>query len=264
MILVRVAALIILLLAASPLSIFAKSSSVSIELAAKTLHSSQCFFIPPEGWEIADPRSLSSKVKIAFLKKSMNGFCPSINLAVEDTDATLNEYLKAVKAIHEQDRTNQWRALGKVRTGAGLAQLTEVDSTTEWGPVRILQLILVKEGHAYVLTAAALKEEISNYYKDFQSSFRSFTLSNDLFSNVPQTERRQLLKQQQFDLFAASENFYRSQKKNPMQDQDFKEQHWLPFQTTILDEFGDMGAFWQILVLRNAHEKLISYPQDPK
>jgi hypothetical protein len=240
---------------------FAKTSS--IPQAAESLSSSQCFFIPPKNWEIADPRSLSPKVKIAFLKKGGNGFCPSINLAIEETDASLNEYLKAVKAIHEQDRRNHWRALGKVRTSAGLGQLTEIDSTTEWGPVRILQLIIVKEGQAYVLTAAALKEEIPTYYKEFQSAFRSFTLSNDLFSNIPQTDRRQMLKQQQTHLLTACEDYFRSQKKNPMEDPRFKEEHWAAFQKSVLDNFGDMGVFWQLLVLRDAHEKLISN-QDPK
>ncbi len=251
------------ILAMASLPTFAKTSASPLLQAVEAVHSSQCYFIPPEKWEVSDPRSLSPKVKIAFLKKGGNGFCPSINLAIEETNASSSEYLKAVKAIHEQDRNTQWRALGKVRTGAGHAQLTEIDSTSEWGPVRILQLILVKEGHAYVMTAAALKEDISKYYKDFQAAFRSFTLTSDLFSNIPQTDRRQTLRQLQSDMLAASEKFFQTQKKSPMADGKFKEEHWLPFQKSVLDDFGDMGTFWQILVLRNANEKLISY-QDAK
>ncbi len=94
---------------------------------------------------------------------------------MEETSASLSEYLKAVKAIHEQGK-HQWRALGKVRTNAGLAQLTEMDSGSEWGPIRILQLILIKDGSAYVLTAAALREEFAEYYQQIQSAFRSLTL----------------------------------------------------------------------------------------
>ncbi|MGC1878774.1 MAG: hypothetical protein WA347_01490 [Rhabdochlamydiaceae bacterium] len=240
-------------------STFAKSHPASVIQAVETISPSQCFFTPPEAWEVTDPRSLSPKVKIAFLKNNNKGFCPSINLAIEETDVSLNDYLKAVKAIHEQDRNNQWRALGKVRTAAGMAQLTEIDSTTEWGAVRILQLIFIKEGRAYVITAAALKEEISNYYKDFQSAFRSFTISNDLLSNIPQLQRRETLKEKQADLFATSEKyFHSSDKQNPFDDPTFQQKHWLPFQKTVIDNFGDMGAFWQILILRNAHEKLLS------
>jgi hypothetical protein len=237
---------------------FSKNHTTSIVQAVESSHLTQCFFIPPENWDIADPRTLSPKVKMAFVKNSGKGFCPSINLAIEETDVSLADYLKAVKAIHEQDRNNHWRSLGKVRTAAGLAQLTEIDSITEWGSVRILQLILIKDKHAYVLTAAALKEEISNYYKDIQSAFRSFTLSNDLLGNIPQLERREMLKQKQTELFAVAEKYSHSpaSKKNLFEDLSFQEKQWAPFQKIVLNNFGDMGAFWQILFLRNAREKL--------
>jgi hypothetical protein len=64
----------------------------------------QCYFLPPDGWDIAAPETLSPKVKIAFFKKNNKGFSPTINLAVEDTSVSSSEYLKAVKTIHEQDR----------------------------------------------------------------------------------------------------------------------------------------------------------------
>jgi hypothetical protein len=238
---------------------YTKNHSSSIVQTAETTSASQCFFIPPENWEIADPKSLSPKVKISFLKNSGKGFCPSINLAIEDTDVSLNDYLKAVKIIHEQDRNNHWRSLGKVRTAAGIAQLTEIDATTEWGPVRILQLILVKDRRAYVLTAAALKEEISHYYKEIQSAFRSLTLSNDLFENIPQLERREILKQKQTELLTAAKVYIQASAPGEkiFKDQDFQEKHWIPFEKTVLNNFKDMGAFWQILILRNVYENLI-------
>lgn len=223
---------------------FAKNSIAS---AVETTSASQCYFVPPTDWEISDPRTLSPKVKISFLKNSGKGFCPSINLAIEETDVSLSEYLKAVKAIHEQDRKNQWRSLGKVRTVAGMAQLTEIDTTSEWGPVRILQLILIKDKHAYVLTAAALKEELSNHYKEVQSAFRSLTISHDLLENIPQQERRDMLKDKQRALYNAA---------TPAEDTVFKEKYWAPFEKMVVDNFSDMGAYWQILVLRNAHEQL--------
>jgi hypothetical protein len=239
---------------------FAKGHSTSVEKAAETAAPSLCFFTPPQGWEIADPKSLSSRVKIAFLKNTGKGFCPSLNLAVEETSVSLSDYLKAVRAIHEQDRNNQWRALGKVRTEAGLAQLTEIDSTTEWGPIRILQLILLKEGHAYVLTAAALRDEFSKFYKEFQSAFRSVTLSTDLFSNIPQLERRETLKQREQKLMKAAEEALAASAEpgNLLEDSLFQKKHWLPFQQTILNNFSDMGAFWQVLLLRNTQERLLS------
>jgi hypothetical protein len=243
---------------ASPLA-HAKQHT-SLEKAVEYSQPSLCYFTPPSGWDIADPSSLSPRVKIAFLKSTSNGFCPSINLAIEETSVSLNEYLKAVKAIHEQDRSNNWRALGKVKTSAGLAQLTEIDSKTEWGPIRILQLIFLKDGQAYVITASALREDFSNYYKEIQSAFRSLTLSSDLLGNIPQTERREMLKGKQHQLIEAAEKMLASSKesKNLLEDPHFQEKHWAPFQQAVLSSFGDMGAFWQVLILKSAQEKLLS------
>jgi hypothetical protein len=257
---------ILILLTASSLAtiqpLAAKIHSTPVEKAAETAVTSLCFFKPPQGWEIADPKDLSPRVKIAFLTNTGKGFCPSINLTVEKTSVSLPDYLKAVRSIHEQNRNNQWRALGRVRTEAGLAQLTEIDTTTEWGPVRMLQLILLKDGHAYVLTAAALREEFSNYYKEFQAAFRSMTLSSDLLSNIPQLERREKLKRKQEYLLASAKKALTTlaTPENLLEDPLFQKKHWLPFQKSILNNFGDMGAFWQILALRNAQEKLLSLP----
>lgn len=234
-----------------------------INLSDETPENLLCFFIPPEGWEIADPKTLAPQVKIAFLKASKKGLCPSINLAIEETPATLSEYLKAVKTIHEQNRNNQWRTLGKVHTPAGLAQLTEIDSTSEFGPIRILQLILIQEGHAYILTAAALKTEMPDYYKDFQRAFRSLTLTSDLCSSIPQLERRESLKEKQRLLLQEAEqalSLVQAQAEGEalFADSSFQTKHWLPFQTTILENFADMGPFWQILFLKTTQEKLLS------
>lgn len=234
---------------------------LALALFAFQAHSkepSQPFFIPPKGWDVADPKAFSPSVQIAFLKNTGKGFCPSMNLAVEETEASLSEYLKAVKAIHEQDKGTHWRSLGKVRTTAGLGQLTEIDATTPFGPVRLLQLIFMKEGHAYVLTAAALREEFSNFYKAFQDSFRSFVLTSDLFASIPQLDQRENLKLAQAKLYSAAEERMLAQEKitNLMEDPAFREKHWTAYQKTVLSDFEEMGAHWQILVLRNAYEKL--------
>ncbi|MBS0620778.1 MAG: hypothetical protein JSS61_04895 [Verrucomicrobia bacterium] len=208
------------------------------------------YFLPPSQWQIAPPEKLSSRVKMAFMKKTSSGLCPSINLAVERTDATLGEYLKAVKETYERDRNKHWRALGKVKTAAGLAQLTEVDLPSEWGPVRILQQIFLKEGHAYILTAAALREEFAEHYKEIQTSFRSFTLTNDLLSTIPELQRRSLLKEKQEHLLLAALD-------DSFDEENFQKECWLPFQEMILSQFSDMGPFWQTLILKTSRSALI-------
>jgi hypothetical protein len=210
-----------------------------------------CFFLPPQGWEITDPTTLSPRVKIAFVKPKNQGFFPSMNLSVEKTSVSLSEYLKAVKAIHEQDRNNHWRALGKVHTATGLAQLTEIDTTSEWGPVRMLQLILLKEGHAYVLTAAALKKEFSKFYKEIQTAFRSLTLTTNLLSCIPLLEKQEGLKQKQESLFGVAK------------EEHFQEKYWPSFQQEVLTQFAEMGAYWQVLLLKQTQEELATRRLDP-
>lgn len=134
-------------------------------------------FTPPKDWEAVEENMLSGQVKMAFMKKeAKENFCPSLNLVEEPFCGTLNEYLNGVKAIHEQNRNNRWRKLGKVQTTAGEAELTEIDMPTPFGPARLLQLFLLKEKRVYILTAAALKKDISRFYADFQKSFHSFRL----------------------------------------------------------------------------------------
>src|SRR5262249_14657035 len=112
----RKTVLITVLCALATCPAFPKEHVAAVERAPETTSPLECFFLPPKGWEIADPKMLSPRVKISFVKNTGKEFRPSINLAVEPTQASPSEYLKAVRAIHEQDRTNHWRALGKVRT----------------------------------------------------------------------------------------------------------------------------------------------------
>lgn len=217
-----------------------------------------CYFVPPKGWEIAKPDSLGKQVKMAFIKKSTKElFCPSLNLAVEQVDCSLSEYLSDVKAIHEQGRKNQWRKLGKVHTASGDAQLTEIDTTSHLGPVRMLQLILMKEDRAYIVTAAALRRDFCNFYREFQEAFHSLTITQDLFESIPQLDRRTSLKAAQEALFTIAKAMPKNEQDPSLLSQDaFQKVHWKPFEKKILEDFEDMGAFWQTLVLINARQAL--------
>lgn len=204
-----------------------------------------CYFHPPKGWEIA--QSTSPHVKMAFVKKDKKeGFCPSINLAIEEVGTgSLSDYLNAVKAIYEQNRNNRWRKLGKVHTGAGDAQLTEIDTISQLGSVRMLQLIFLKDGRAHILTAAALKNDFCAYYRDFQEAFRSFTITQDLLEPIPQLQRKVDLKNSQESLLQASA------------EEEFEKKHWAAFESKIREEYEDMGLFWQALVLKHYREMCV-------
>jgi hypothetical protein len=101
-----------------------------------------CAFTPPKGWEAVDPSALSGQVKMAYIKKeAKEGFFPSLNLVVENVTGNLNDYLNDVKKIHEQNRNNRWRKLGKIHTAAGEAQLT--------GLIPIARLVLFAYSNSF-------------------------------------------------------------------------------------------------------------------
>jgi hypothetical protein len=213
-----------------------------------------CYFLQPKGWDIVDSSTLPPHVQIAFIHKKSASFSPSFNLATEKVDVSQAEYLKIIKNIHESDRNNRWRHLGKVHTSAGLADLTEIDTDSEWGPIRILQLIFIRNGTAYVLTAAASKKEIASFYKDFHTSFRSLQITEDLIESIPQKDRREQLKQAKQHLLVAWERF---QDQSSFSDHTFQKEHWIPFQNEVINNYEDMGAYWQVSLLRSIQKKIL-------
>jgi hypothetical protein len=204
------------------------------------------YFCPPKGWEIATPESKATHVMLGFIGPNKNGFSPSLNLAVESVgDLSISDYIKAVKAIHERSPQNHFRQLGKIRTRAGESTLTEIDTKTEWGDVRLMQMIFLKDKIAYILTAAALKEEFGSLTRDFQRAFQSFTVTDDLFMPVPGEERQEMLKK-------SFESVKKALVGISPQDKKFQKEYWQPFEKTITTNFSDMGPFWQFLVFQEA------------
>lgn len=199
-------------------------------LVTSLINAETCYFTPPEGWLLTDPKFLASNVKIGFLRKGKKEFCPSLNLAIEKVNVPIEKYLAAVKKIHQEKPGDRWRDLGKIKTRAGVARLTEMDTSSPFGPVRLLQLILLRQGYAYILTAGALKEEFSSFYKEFEQAFHSLTVTSDLLRDIPDPARRESLLKRCDALKAGL----------PLKE----------FQKTVVDEFSDMGAHWQILFLK--------------
>lgn len=190
------------------------------------------FFIPPKDWEIAHPEMLAPSVEICFLSKNSRGLAPSVNLAKERVGVSLERYVEAVRKIHATDPNSRWRDLGVYKTSLGEGRLTELETKTEVGTVRMMQLIVMKEGAAYILTTSALKEEFSKFYKVFDQTLRSLQYSSDLIESYPQKrdELRQLVQT------ATS---------------------WSSFEEKIITDFTEMGPYWQILFLKDMRSKLL-------
>lgn len=133
-------------------------------------------FQPPEGWLQADPKSLPSHVKAMVVGKGVNEYPPSINLAYDEFAGTLKEYLKLVEGVNKRLGA-QAQDLGSIQTLAGEARLLQVDSKSVWGTERQMQVIIVKNGKAFILTASALKSEFSEFYPQFFASLKSLKIN---------------------------------------------------------------------------------------
>ncbi len=209
-----------------------------------------CYFLPPQNWEIAQPKHLSAHVQVGFIGKGSTDFRPSINLAFEQVDdVTMKEYLKAVKELHLAQPNTKWRDLGKFPTQAGEGRLTEISTGSPWGEVKMLQGIVIKEGTAYILTSAVLKPDLQKFQADILKSFRSLSLAPDFFSPIKDDQKRLELKGLFTSLghFIGDEELAAEQKKQ-----------WELLQKKLSEDAAYMGSHWHYLVLKEGYAKIYS------
>jgi hypothetical protein len=214
----------------------------------------QCYFIPPRGWDIADPSKLSPRVRVCFIGKGSNNLLPSVNLATEEVDISLKAYIDIVKRDCESDPNCSWRDLGKYNTPLGEGRLTEREVKTYWGISRQIQLIVIKDQRAYILTAGALKEEFSRHYQDFEAVLKSLTITTDL---AAATEKKEQLSTLIRNLHTDFKAITAASIQEAFDSPNFQNQSWNPFQQNIINNFTELGPYWQILLLRDQQNKLI-------
>lgn len=133
-------------------------------------------FTPPQGWRLVDPKDLPGTIKAMVLGKGQGTVPPTISLGVDPFQGTLKEYLKKVKAINDS-HGDEWKDLGIIQTEAGPASLSQVDIKTQWGVVRAMHVILIKDGNTYILTTSSPKEEFSKFYPEFFKVMRSLKMN---------------------------------------------------------------------------------------
>lgn len=138
-------------------------------------------FTPPQGWRNGDPKMLPSRVKIMMVGEGNYDFPPSISLATEAFSGSVKEYLKIVKELNAS-KGNQWKDLGSLRTDAGNASLSQTDSKSNWGEIKMMHVIFKNEGTIYILTAAALKKEFPKFYQEIFTSLRSLHFESSKIS----------------------------------------------------------------------------------
>ncbi len=110
----------------------------------------------------------------------------------------------------------------------------------------MLQLVLVANGTAYVLTGAMPKEEFAAIRKMIIEAFRSFTFTEDLFGTLKDPGKKEKLREVCQSLAKAHER------------QDGVEKARKEVETYVLKNCKEMGAHWQIVFLK---EILSSFPE---
>ncbi|OGN56267.1 MAG: hypothetical protein A3D96_02345 [Chlamydiae bacterium RIFCSPHIGHO2_12_FULL_44_59] len=203
---------------------------------ASQIFASHCYFVPPTDWEPAKPKNPSPYVKIAFLGNGTTEFRPSINLAVEEVDVGLKEYVKTVKGLHVQDPQAKVRDLGKFSMKGGDGQLLEISNVSQFGNIKLLQAILVKNNLAYILTSASLKEEFAKFQSALIQSLASLNIIENIWTPIEDPDARNLVEA----LFQSLETG--------------GEAAWTQFQKKIVS-IQTLGAYWQFCALEEGKQK---------
>jgi hypothetical protein len=241
-----------------------------------TLHGEEyAYFNPPQEWKVIE--HVDSLVKITFVGKPKKNCNPLINLATEKVSISLKEYVSIVQKNCEADPNREWRDLGHFSTLAGQGRLIEIIRKTTGGDLSQLQLILVKNGSAYVITTSCAKEEFLGLSHLFYTTLKSFTVTSDLIQVIKKKEEKEKLTH----LYTqALKDFPKEIPLPPTKignrwknallttarthlflDKKFQKEAWLPLEKTILHNYAEMGNYWKILLLKDIKNKLIS-PQD--
>lgn len=207
--------------------------------SAKSHH----FFVPPNKWKLADPKQLSPMVEMCFLGKGKTAFHPSINIATEEIDVSGNEYVSIVVKMHKDDPNIEFRGLGKIKTQSNIADLFELTTKTNFGPVKMLQAVIVNEHKAYVLTGAMHIDEFKTMSKTILKTFQSFQIVDNLVNCVNDQAKREKL-EKAIDGLANSKST--------------KDKDWKKFEKLVLKDFKELGEFWQLQVMKDAYDSYIS------
>jgi len=227
-------------------------------------------FDPPANWRLADiPKEEFPNVEVMVVGKGQGAYPPSLNLTVTPFVGSLKDYLRIVKA--KNDKTgDEWKDLGVIRTDAGDASLSQADRKTKWGQERLMHVILVRNEHVYILTAAALKDEFPSYYKDFFTSFRSLKINKDVYDRLTDLRKRAALhnaiQELKFQWDDYAQRAARDTRLTPdegaplrlFEGTDFQEKYWNAFKTYLNKDFADMPSTWHIQVLAHARHILLT------
>jgi hypothetical protein len=131
----------------------------------------------PIGWQLAEKNPTTPHVELMAVGVGKGSYPPSLNLMIEKYSGTMKQYLEMVKTYNKQQHS-KWKDLGPLHTPSGNGQLSQLDFTGKWGDEHMMHLMILKDGYMYILTAAALKAEFADHYKEFFAAFRSMDIQD--------------------------------------------------------------------------------------
>jgi hypothetical protein len=258
-------------LACFPLILKAQSSSSPVSFPKPKIEEEEglVFFTPPAGWMLAESNALPKHVKTMVIGKGPTSFPPSLNLSCEPYKGTLKQYLKIVKNMNAA-KGYEWKDLGNIQTQAGTGNLSQVDTKTSWGNVRLMHVILIKNGNVYILTASALKDEFSIFYKEFFAAMQSLKIAKDLYEMLNTPQQRTELKttadklQAQWKILLAQKQKENPQinplelQENVFNSEEFQNTIWSPFKEMLKQKYGQLGTEWHSLFLQKLEDQLFN------
>jgi hypothetical protein len=219
------------------------------------------YFTPPSEWKVIDPEKTSKAIKIAFVANSKKAFKPSLNLGIEKVSVSLEDYIVAVKKHHTSNRKNRWHEVGLLKTHAGNAHLSQIDTKAECGDIRSMQSIIVKDGYAYIITAVALRDDFLQYHNDFIKAFESFSISEDSLSSLSSSALKASYMKKTKDLLKSFHELLASNTtpQKAFESSLFKKKHWKAYEKYLSQTFKDQGVFWQVMASKEAKNNLINH-----
>jgi hypothetical protein len=224
-------------------------------------------FTPPTGWKLAPTDQLPESMVTMVIGKGNHPLPPRLNLTTEPYTKSLKDYLKIVKNINSEHGYD-WKDLGMIRTPSGNGNLSQVDTRSEWGEIREMRVILLKDKHIYILTALAMKEEFALFYKDFFTAFRSLQVVNSLYDLLTPQDKKQLqeavakLETEWQNNYANKVTAESTDKQVEILQQTFSSKEfqasvWAPFVTMFTQKYEAVGAEWQSIFLEKLEDQLM-------
>ncbi|MBN2478855.1 MAG: hypothetical protein JXA94_01375 [Parachlamydiales bacterium] len=201
------------------------------------------FFKVKNEWELANPKAYTNLIKVGFIKKEKAKFKSSINLACEKTSASLKDYTKAAKEIHEEDINVTYDILDEIQIDKTIANLCQINKKVNGINLKMLQMIFVKDGYVYVMTAACEKTKFLNNFKNFMEIFLSFQLVDNLFDLIEDKDLKNDLLKNYSDTIYLSKNISKKA----------LEKNLTSFEKYLDKKFQNYGKYFQYLLL----EKII-------